>query len=86
MITTERTDLTPLMRQMYVDALTSNLEGMAAEVRAYEDLKAGRVQIRSASLAELPTVLIPSPGRSRLDPEVAGGAATRLLPVHVRVL
>ena len=53
-----RTDLTPLMRQMYVDALTSNMEELAAEVRAYEDLKAGRVQIRSASLAELPTVLI----------------------------
>lgn len=53
-----RTDLTPLMRQMYVDALTSNIEELAAEVRAYEDLKAGRVQIRSASLAELPTVLI----------------------------
>jgi HTH-type transcriptional regulator/antitoxin HigA len=53
-----RTDLTPIMRQMYVDALTSNLEEMAAEVRAYEDLKAGRVQIRSGSLADLPTVLI----------------------------
>ena len=53
-----RTDLTPLMRQMYVEALTSNIEELAAEVRAYEDPKAGRVQIRSASLAELPTVPI----------------------------
>ncbi|HJW76129.1 MAG: hypothetical protein A2Z32_01815 [Chloroflexi bacterium RBG_16_69_14] len=53
-----RTDLTPLMRQMYVDALTSNIEEMAAEVRAYEDLKAGRVQVTGGSLAELPTVLI----------------------------
>jgi Helix-turn-helix. len=53
-----RTDLAPRMRQAYVDALTSNIEEMAAEVRAYEGLKAGRVQIRSASLAELPTVLI----------------------------
>ena len=38
--------------------MTSNIEELAAEVRAYEDLKAGRAQIRSASLAELPTVLI----------------------------
>ena len=53
-----RTDLSPRMRQAHVDALTSNIEEMAAEVRAYEDLKAGRVQIRSGSLAELPTVLI----------------------------
>ena len=53
-----RTDLTPLMRQMYVDALTSNIEEMAAEVRAYEDLKAGRVRVTGGSLAELPTVLI----------------------------
>jgi DNA-binding XRE family transcriptional regulator len=53
-----RTDLTPLMRQMYLDALTSNIEEMAAEVRAYEDLKAGRVRVTGGSLSELPTVLI----------------------------
>ena len=53
-----RTDLSPRMRQAHVDALASNIEVMAAEVREYEALKAGRVQIRSASLAELPTVLI----------------------------
>lgn len=53
-----RTDITPLMRRMYVDALTSNLDEMAAEVRAYEDLKAGRVQVTGGSLSELPTVLI----------------------------
>lgn len=53
-----RTDVGPVMRQMYVDALVSSLEEMEAEVRAYEDLKAGRVRIESASLTELPTVLI----------------------------
>jgi len=53
-----RTDLSPRMRQAHADALASNIEEMEAEVRAYEDLKAGRTQIRSASLAELPTVLI----------------------------
>lgn len=53
-----RTDLSPRMRQAHVDTLASNIEEMEAEVRAYEDLKAGRTQIRSASLAELPTVLI----------------------------
>lgn len=53
-----RTDLSPRMRQAHADALASNIEEMQAEIRAYEDLKAGRTQIRSASLAELPTVLI----------------------------
>jgi len=53
-----RTDLSRRMRQAYVDALTSNIAEMAAEVRAYEDLKAGRVEVKSVSLAQLPTVLV----------------------------
>lgn len=53
-----RMDLSPLLRQAHVDALVINVEAMTAEVREYEDLKAGRVQIRSASLAELPIVLV----------------------------
>jgi DNA-binding XRE family transcriptional regulator len=53
-----RSDLSPVIRKMYADALTSNVESMAAELKDYEDLRSGRVQVNSASIEELPTALI----------------------------
>ena len=53
-----RQDVSPELREIYAAALASNLQQMAAEVREYEDLKAGRAKIKSTSLADLPKVLI----------------------------
>lgn len=53
-----RTDLSPVVRKMYADALMSNVESMATEVKEYEDLRSGDVKVNSASIEELPTALI----------------------------
>jgi ribosome-binding protein aMBF1 (putative translation factor) len=58
-ISSERTEMHPLLLQAQVDALRSQLEDLEADVREYEALREGKHKVlRAESIDDLPRVLI----------------------------